>query len=64
MGNNLHKVSFLPTEPGEYIIQLYYNGKEIASSPLTMTVADPGKAVAHGEGTYVQYLKLIFILYT
>ena len=60
MGNNLYKVSFLPTEPGEYIIQLYYNGKEIGSSPFKMTVADPGKAVAHGEGTYIQYTSMFF----
>ena len=52
MGDNLHRVSFLPTEPGEYVIQLYYNGKEIGSSPFTTTVADPGKAVAHGEGIH------------
>lgn len=51
MENNLYKISFLPTESGEYVIQLYYNGKEIGSSPFAMTVADPGKAVAHGEGT-------------
>ena len=49
--NNLHKISFLPSEPGEYVIQLFYNGKEIGSSPFMTTVADPGKAVAHGEGT-------------
>ena len=59
MGNSLYKVSFLPTEPGEYVIQLYFNGKEIGSSPFTTTVADPGKAVAHGEGTHcIRYVKL------
>lgn len=49
-GDTLYKVSFLPSEAGEYIIQIYYNGKEIGSSPFTTTVADPGKAIAHGEG--------------
>lgn len=53
VGNSIYKVSFLPSEPGEYVIQLYYNGKEIGSSPFTTTVADPGKAVAHGEGIYI-----------
>lgn len=52
MGNYVHKVSFLPSEPGEYNLQLYFNGKEIGSSPFTTTIADPGKAVAHGEGLY------------
>ncbi|XP_028409338.1 filamin-C-like [Dendronephthya gigantea] len=52
IGDTLYKVSFLPSEAGEYTIQVYYNGKEIGSSPFTTTIADPGKAVAHGEGLY------------
>ncbi|XP_046854366.1 filamin-A-like [Xenia sp. Carnegie-2017] len=49
---NLHHLRFVPAEPVEYIIKLFFNGKEIGASLPGSTVADPGKAVAHGEGLY------------
>ena len=52
LGNSLYRISFVPVEPGEYIIKLFFNGKEIGGSPLGTVVADPGKAVAHGEGIF------------
>ena len=49
---NLYRLRFVPAEPVEYIIKLFFNGKEIGASLPGATVADPGKAVADGEGIF------------
>lgn len=47
---NLYQVLFKPIESGTYFVYVKFNGQEIAGSPKSIDVVDPGQITVLGEG--------------